>query len=224
MAVSLLDLPAEILHAIFALVNIGTLARWLAILCPDELIDDDIATKMQLSGEMRLRDIAIDAHRHMVARFGAVHMAPCLRGYHFESRRHPGYYPCLFCDIFNELPATITDGQMACILSNMQPLVELPRSVCFHVLRAVEHVLKNVKECTCYTGPIDPHLFVLYKGKLYPPSKDIERSLVIWVSGDLPPQTRIHKCVVVNYFHRSTTSMTSFCTSMTECFIFHFNA
>lgn len=205
--VSLLDLPAEILHTIFALVDIGSLARWLVILCPDELIDDDSATKMQLNGEMRLRAIAIDAHRHTVARFGAVHMkdSPCSLRSPFQFPRRLGYYHCLFCDIFHKLPTSITDRQMACVINNMRWLVDLPRTVCFHVFRTVLHFINNVEEFTHHTGPINPRLVVLYEGGLYPRCDNIKKSLVVWVNGDLPLTLQIHYSVII--CHRSDSRL-----------------
>lgn len=224
----LLQLPPELIHAILARVDVPTLARWLAMLCPDAYLERDFVAKRSRTGELFLRAIAVDAHRNTVARFRHMHVKRCACSW----RPHPPLFgslsciQCLCCDVFWALPKDITDAQLSSVVCTMMGLAGLPQSVCERVFRAGMHFMARAEECTQHTGSLGPHLIVLYRGSVYPhvyPRRgDIESSLVIWVSGDLPPDTHIHNSVIINTNQQHKPPVMSSDTTMSGCFYFLF--
>lgn len=226
MASPLLQLPAELIHAILAHVDVPTLARWLAVLCPDEYLERDFVAKREKTGELFLRAIAVDAHRRTVARFRVVHVKRCACSW----RPHPPpfgslrSFKCLCCDVFWALPKDITDAQLSRVECAMIGLASLPQSVCELVFRAVVYFMTHVEECTQHTGPLGPHLIVLYRGNVYPRRGDIKSSLVIWVSGELPSGTHIHNSVIIDASQNHEVLVMSSHTTMSRCLLISFHA
>ena len=98
------------------------------------------------------------------------------------------------------------------------PLLQLPTEIIHAILAHVDiytlarwlsvarFILKE-EEYSQHTGPIDPCLVVLYKGKLFPPCDTIWRSLFVYVSGSIPPCTRILSSVIVSLKERDLPAL-----------------
>lgn len=189
MALTLLDLPAEILHTIFSYLGIYNLDPWLHVVCPDELLDEHTATEMRLNGEMRLRAIAIDAHRHFVGRFRAAHVLYCAYNWHIADVEEwiCQHLKCVYCQLFRFVEFETVDTDRLAQLAQTFSL--LPVDVVRRVFRGV------------LVSPYRPiarlfQLAIVYDGKVYPYQAELCDRFVVSVDDKIPVDCR--NCTIVS--------------------------